>query len=247
MEKRCSMTEISTTALRYGNIIDPDALKEPVTIVGCGAIGRQVGLQLAAFGCTNIDVWDGDMVEEVNVGTQGWYRKSIGEYKAVVLHQEMVWHMPTHHGYDFRDEFWSSGDKEHVGRVMDREAVFSCVDNMDVRKQLFEVVGRDDARCRWFFDARMGMETGWVFAVDLSDEGSRKAYEKTLFPQSEAAELPCMSRATIYNANIIAGLMVKAFAYTLRPGFMPENFKDVPGSIRVDLPRYRIEAAAYDE
>src|SRR6202522_1293332 len=41
------------------------------TVIGVGAVGRQVALQLAAIGCPRIQLVDFDQVELTNVTTQG--------------------------------------------------------------------------------------------------------------------------------------------------------------------------------
>src|SRR5258705_11877748 len=43
-----------------------------VTVVGVGAIGRQVALQLAALGVPELQLVDFDQVEPTNVTTQGY-------------------------------------------------------------------------------------------------------------------------------------------------------------------------------
>ena len=42
------------------------------TVVGVGAVGRQVALQLAAIGCPRIQLVDFDQIELTNVTTQGY-------------------------------------------------------------------------------------------------------------------------------------------------------------------------------
>ena len=51
------------------------------TVIGVGAIGRQVSLQLAAIGCPRIQLIDFDVVDPTNVTTQGYLSSDIGEPK----------------------------------------------------------------------------------------------------------------------------------------------------------------------
>src|SRR5690606_19179131 len=53
----------------------------PVTVVGVGAIGRQVALQLAAVGVRRLQLVDFDLVEATNVTTQGYARRDVGRLK----------------------------------------------------------------------------------------------------------------------------------------------------------------------
>ena len=56
-------------------------LKEFVTVIGLGAIGRQVALQLAALGVPKLQLIDFDDVARTNVTTQGYSMNDIGRPK----------------------------------------------------------------------------------------------------------------------------------------------------------------------
>src|SRR5262245_4508807 len=49
-----------------------------VTVIGVGAIGRQVALQLAAIGVEHLQLIDFDTVELTNTVTQGYFQDDIG-------------------------------------------------------------------------------------------------------------------------------------------------------------------------
>jgi sulfur carrier protein ThiS adenylyltransferase len=51
------------------------------TVIGVGAIGRQLALQLAAIGIPRLQLVDFDRVEVSNVTTQGYCALDIGELK----------------------------------------------------------------------------------------------------------------------------------------------------------------------
>src|SRR3954462_12395803 len=53
------------------------------SVIGVGAIGRQVALQLAAIGVRRLQLVDFDQVEHSNVTTQGYLRADIGEPKVL--------------------------------------------------------------------------------------------------------------------------------------------------------------------
>lgn len=60
-----------------------------------------------------------------------------------------------------------------------------------------------------------------VFTV--KDSISRERYPKTLFAQEDAYREACTARATIYCANVAAGIMVGQFAKWLRD--LPTDFE----------------------
>ena len=51
------------------------------TVIGVGAIGRQVALQLASLGVRRLQLVDFDTVELTNVTTQGYWQEEIGRPK----------------------------------------------------------------------------------------------------------------------------------------------------------------------
>ena len=54
-----------------------------VTVIGVGAIGRQVALQLAALGVSRLQLADFERVEMTNITTQGYLQADLGLAKVV--------------------------------------------------------------------------------------------------------------------------------------------------------------------
>ena len=68
--------------LRQRDIVPPERLATcRATVVGVGAIGRQVALQLAAMGISWLQLIDHDSVEEVNLAPQGFLQDDLGRSK----------------------------------------------------------------------------------------------------------------------------------------------------------------------
>ena len=59
------------------------------TVIGVGAIGRQVALQLACVGTPRLELIDFDTVEPVNVTTQGYSASDVGVSKVVATAQDV--------------------------------------------------------------------------------------------------------------------------------------------------------------
>jgi hypothetical protein len=53
------------------------------SVIGVGAIGRQVALQLAAIGASRIQLVDFDTVDRTNLTTQGYFAEEIGQQKII--------------------------------------------------------------------------------------------------------------------------------------------------------------------
>jgi sulfur carrier protein ThiS adenylyltransferase len=67
---------------RQQDLVPAERLAElVVTVIGVGAIGRQVALQLAAIGARRLQLVDFDRVDHTNVTTQGYWVEDIGQSK----------------------------------------------------------------------------------------------------------------------------------------------------------------------
>jgi len=67
---------------RQRDIVPAERLAEcHPTVIGVGAIGRQVALQLAAIGVPWLQLIDFDIVEEANLAAQGFLETDLGSPK----------------------------------------------------------------------------------------------------------------------------------------------------------------------
>jgi len=189
---------------RQQDIVPPDRLAAcRATIVGVGAIGRQVALQLAAMGIPWLQLVDFDVVEESNLASQGYLDDELERPKVEAtadLCQQINHRLEVH---EVQDCFRRSME---VGNVL-----FCCVDRIDTRRLVWEGV-KD--RVDFFADGRMTAEVLRVLMA--CDPESREYYPTTLFTQDEAYQGTCTAKTTIYCANIAAGLMLAQFAKWLR-------------------------------
>ena len=64
---------------RQAEFVPQERLRDlTATIIGVGAVGRQVALQLAAIGVRRLRLIDFDTVELTNVTTQGYFTDDVG-------------------------------------------------------------------------------------------------------------------------------------------------------------------------
>lgn len=196
--------DLSDRDLRQRDIIPPDRLKQHrVTVIGVGAIGRQVAIQLAAMGVPWMQLIDPETVEVVNLAPQGYFVDDLGAAKVHATGGLCQQANNLLELYCVQDRFRRSME---VGDVL-----FSCVDSIDTRRLIWEAVG---PHVDFFCDGRMAAEALRVLTV--ADANSGNHYPTTLFAASEAHRGACTAKSTIYCANIAAGLMVAQFAKFLR-------------------------------
>ena len=71
--------------MRQLDIISPEKLSFPITVIGAGAIGSAAVVSLAKMGCSSIAVWDDDRLEEMNVPNQLCKPALVGQLKVDAL------------------------------------------------------------------------------------------------------------------------------------------------------------------
>ncbi|WP_298865604.1 ThiF family adenylyltransferase [uncultured Gimesia sp.] len=190
--------------LRQSDLIPAERLSQiTATVIGVGAIGRQVALQLAAIGTPRIQLVDFDTVELTNITTQGYRRQDLGQSKVDATTRAIQ-------ELDESIQVLSISDRYRVS-VPVGEAVFCCVDSISDRAAIWRSAGK---HCDFWCDGRMQGEVMRVLTA--SDPLSRKQYAETLFPQQEAHQGSCTAQGTIYTANMAAGLIVHSFGRWLR-------------------------------
>lgn len=197
-------TVLENRDIRQRQLIPPEKLQNiRVTVVGVGAGGRQVSLQLAAIGVPKIQLIDFDHVSVENLATQGYYEADLGRPKVDATRDVCVAINSAIEIITINRKFRSL---DFTGGVL-----FCCVDNIETRSSIFNSIkGRVDL----WIDGRMAAEYCRIFTA--WDDTSRQHYLTTLFPSSEAYNGACTSKTTIYCANVSAGLRVAQFAKWLR-------------------------------
>ncbi len=178
-------------------------LETKATIIGVGAIGRQVAIQLTAIGVPHLQLVDFDTVEVSNLASQGYLQKDIGRPKV-----DATAEFCREINHDLRVETVFDRYK----RTMDAgNCVFICVDSIETRKHLWNALG---SKVNFFVDGRMSAEV--LRVITACDSKSREYYPQTLFTAAEAHAGPCTAKTTIYCANIAAGFMLAQFTKYLR-------------------------------
>ncbi len=195
---------------RQSDLVPADKLSAlKIDVIGVGAIGRQVSLQLASIGASELRLIDHDIVDASNVCTQGYTWDDIGTNKVTALSFDI--------GMINSEAIVKTIAERWTHRIPLSDVVFCCVDNMATRESLHRealFTRSSTSGWRFFIDGRMLAEVGYVYPS--YDINSREAYIKTLFSDEEAEPGRCTMRSTIYGANHVASAMVHQFVRWLR-------------------------------
>jgi hypothetical protein len=195
---------------RQRSLVPPERLANcHALVIGVGAIGRQVALQMAAVGVPEMTLLDDDTVGVENLAPQGYFAEDMGTPKVAATAGLCRRLNPSIQVDALVTRFKRSTARTVISNK--RLIVLACVDSIGTRKLLWESLRHLAA---FFVDGRMSAEVLRVLAVDspAMDGG----YATTLFDEGEAFTGPCTARSTIYTASIAAGLMVGQWTRWLR-------------------------------
>lgn len=214
---------------RQRDLVPADMLADlTITVIGTGAVGRHLALNLAAMGAQSLCLIDHDKIELTNVTTQGWPVGAIGQYKVSHLAEEiqkiepncLVAAVPKVFAPSRLPFGWETDPLNQV--------FFVAVDSISVRAQIWAEIHES---VQFLADGRMLEEFIRIFTVD-GTPARKELYAKSLFAQEEAIAGRCTARSTIYSATICAGLMLHQFARWLRGTAPtdPDLYVDLPGT-----------------
>lgn len=182
------------------DLFDPAKFAWPIHLIGMGGIGSAILFPLLKLGVKEVHLWDRDEVEPHNIPAQLIYRPSdIGISKveaacAFAQRQEADCKLVPH-------EEFVTAESSLEG------VVISGVDSMKSRMNIWEAVCWN-LDVPFYMDGRIGGEQLQLLTLHPSDPDEIESYEQWLFPDDEAAELPCAARTVIHPPTVLAGLII---------------------------------------
>lgn len=183
---------------RQMDLIPTSVLGQQITLIGAGAIGGWTALALAKMGFGNLTVMDFDTVDEENMNSQFYRPRDIGKKKVEALHDLVQ---------DFTGISISAVADKYTAKRFNG-IVIAAVDSMEVRSAIWEA-HKDSPFTKLVIDPRMGAESALLYAMNPNNEKDKTSYEKTLYSDNDAVRERCTAKATIYTANLLAGLVSK--------------------------------------
>lgn len=204
--------------LRQLDLVAPETLDTPIHLIGCGGIGSFTALVLSKMGVQQLHLYDPDAIEEHNLPNQLFRLRDVGRFKIEALQEILT---------EFAQPPVEVQPVEVEARRM-TGVVISGVDSMRARKAIWLRSIRYRAGVLRYLDARMGAEVARIYAVNPTDPGDIRFYEKTLYDDEEAEVHPCTAAAIIYSGFAIASLIAN-LVKRLATG------EDLPREILFDL------------
>lgn len=189
---------------RQLDLIPVEVLEMPINIVGAGAIGSFLSLQLAKMGFINQTIWDFDYVSVENMSCQFYRLEDIGHKKIFGLGNILG----SFIGYNSINKMTLIPEKFSPNKNLSGILV-SAVDSMDVRREIYEQIKRECFQIKYIIDPRMGAEDALLYVINPFDPKDQSSYEKTLYSDQDAVQERCTAKSTIYTANLLSGLVAK--------------------------------------
>ena len=184
--------------IRQEGLVDSRIFTQPIMVIGAGGIGSFTVLTLAKMGFENITVFDMDVVDEENLGSQFYRTEDIGKFKVMAL-SDIVDAFADIRIKPFV-QIWTAQEFQLSGVVV------MAVDSMTVRKEIYGAVKRN-GNVPLVVDGRMGGNQAEIYTFHNNNVPMKKAYENTLWSEGEASMTPCTEKAVMYNVLTIASFI----------------------------------------
>jgi len=217
------MNDNQNRFLRQLDIVPPERLSFPVTVIGAGAIGSASAIALAKMGCSDITVWDADTLEEVNIPNQFCLVSMVGVPKVEAL-AKLV--------YELTEVQIKWTCQRYTGQHLEGVVIVSA-DNMTCRQNIWKRA-RLNQKIPLVIDARMGAEFARIYTIHPLNIPETDFYQVNLYSADEAEHLPCSARSIVYCPTVVAGfiaLLVKKYAVN----------QPLPKEILIDLPNLLLQ------
>jgi len=169
-------------------------------IVGCGAIGSSVAMQLTRLGGNNFYLYDFDKVEIQNIGVSQYVDEDIGKPKirALIDHMIKINSNIRVEGVLGKFEYYK-GTKEGI--------LILGLDSMSARKEVVKSLSEHPDKPKIVIDGRMGAEH---YQQYIYDNITMAKYEKNWYSDEDSDQEPCTRKATSYCSNMSGSFIANA-------------------------------------
>ena len=184
--------------LRHVKVFDGRTFKKSVHVIGAGATGSYLLLQLAKLGVQDIHVWDFDKIEDHNLANQLYGPDHIGMNKVDAIQKVLK-------------EQADMDITVHAERVTDQRldgVVFLLTDTMASRKEIFANSLKFKPHVDLVIETRMGAQEMVIHAFEPVHPGLVEKWESTLTSDDVEVAAPsdCGAQTTIgATASMLAG------------------------------------------
>ncbi len=196
---------------RQWDIVTPEELNVPISIVGVGGIGSWTALLLAKMGCRDLTLYDFDTVELHNLAYQFYGEGDIGREKV----QSLADHISDFVS-DQKTLVYPIGEKFGIRTTVASKYLIIGVDSMLARHDIADIIEKDTTTYT-VIDGRMGGNQVEVYVTNNKD------YRSTLVKPGEEDQDPCSARSVVYNTAFIGSVICNTVKKLVKKQSVPSR------------------------
>jgi hypothetical protein len=208
------MSEKRISFLRHEGWVGPADLKDPLNIIGCGAVGSHAAVLAARMGFTYFRLWDDDVVSDYNLGNQAFFGRHIDSPKVTALTEVLKDINPAIVTEEKQRRFTNSQDSTIDG------AVYMAVDSMAARADIYDTFFMNPM-ITVVVEQRLGFDHGEVNVLDPLNINQLEAWKGNLVDDASVPEGPCNLRICpdLVQSTVALGMHnVAAYYASIRHG-----------------------------
>lgn len=206
---------------RHITVFNPASVKNDIHIIGVGATGSFVAMELARMGCPVINIYDFDDVEIHNIPNQYYDTGDLGKLKAEALTDKLRLINP--------DITVNVGKEAVTPEDISKMSgyVFLLVDSMKVRKELWEAAkANKDLINVW--ESRLGSDQARVYSLPIEEGKDYSKYEQDFYDDDNAEMSACGTSITVLPIVLqTSALMIVQFIDLVMDNPVIPHFKTI--------------------
>ena len=155
-------------------------------------------------------------MDEENFGVQNFNPSDVGKLKTVAIKDKIMAVNP-----DVKLQIHNQASTGMDPYLKTVDFIVLALDSIRAREEIFHNLLKRHLQV-FLVDGRMGAEVARIISVDIPLQS--EIYENTLFPESEAEQVPCTEKSTLWNSLVIGGLIVGSIIRKLRSDNFPPDY-----------------------
>lgn len=202
-------------------MFNPASVKNDIHIIGVGATGSFVAMELARMGCPVLNIYDFDDVEIHNIPNQYYDTGDLGKLKAEALADKLRLINP--------DITVNVGKEAVTPEDISKMSgyLFSLVDSMKVRKELWEAA-KTNANIINVWESRLGSDQARVYSLPIEEGKDYSKYEQDFYDDDNAEMSACGTSITVLPIVLqTSALMIVQFIDLVMDNPVIPHFKTI--------------------
>lgn len=206
---------------RHITVFNPASVKNDIHIIGVGATGSFVAMELARMGCPVLNIYDFDDVEIHNVPNQYYDTGDLGKLKIAALADKLRVINPDI-TVNVSDEAVTPEDISKMSGY-----VFLLVDSMKVRKELWEAA-KTNTNIINVWESRLGSDQARVYSLPIEEGKDYSKYEQDFYDDDNAEMSACGTSITVLPIVLqTSALMIVQFIDLVMDNPVIPHFKTI--------------------